>query len=139
MRKEFYPDTIKEKKKTCGRTVIAIGTGRDQICYGGTGYDLTADGHKESRTISVGSAASNFSVGDLALIDVVDDGQEVLNRVRISVPKKMTIRMDMARKSRLLTVRTSVMSFVMARFLSMRQRRNSTSIRRASIEGQVDK
>jgi hypothetical protein len=59
--------------KTGGQTVIGIGPDRDATCYGGTGYALTADGKKESRTISVGPAASNFSVGDLALIDVVDD------------------------------------------------------------------
>ena len=60
--------------KTGGSTVIAIGPDRDATCYGGTGYGLVQDAVKESRTVSIGSAASNFSVGDLALLDVVDDG-----------------------------------------------------------------
>lgn len=59
--------------KTGGGTVLAIGTDRDQICYGGTGHALTADGTKGATTISVGAAAAEFSVGDLALIDAVDD------------------------------------------------------------------
>jgi hypothetical protein len=59
--------------KTGGGTAIAIGTDGDSTCYGGTGYALTRDGAKESKTVSVGSAAGNFVAGDLALIDVVDD------------------------------------------------------------------
>jgi hypothetical protein len=59
--------------KTGGGTVIAIGTDYDSACYGGTGHALTQDGAKESTTITVGAAAGGFSVGDLALIDVVDD------------------------------------------------------------------
>ena len=59
--------------KNGGGTVIAIGTGRDSTCYGGTGYALTQDGAKEATTLSVGSAAANFAAGDLALVDVVDD------------------------------------------------------------------
>jgi hypothetical protein len=58
---------------SAGGTVLAIGTERDQICYGGTATDLTADAAKEASAISVGSAAASFSNGDLALIDVVDD------------------------------------------------------------------
>lgn len=59
--------------KTGGQSVLQIGQARDQTCYGGTAWNLVADGAKESRTISVGPAASNFSAGDLALIDAVDD------------------------------------------------------------------
>jgi hypothetical protein len=59
--------------KTGGESVLAIGTTRDQICYGGTGQALTQDASKESTTLTVGSAASTFSPGDLALVDVVDD------------------------------------------------------------------
>lgn len=60
--------------KTGGGTVIAIGTGRDSTCYGGTGYGLAADGVKGSSTLAVGGASTNFAAGDLALVDVVDDG-----------------------------------------------------------------
>jgi len=59
--------------KSGGGTVLAIGTGRDGTCYGGTGHALTSDALKGSTTVSVGSAASSFAPGDLALIDVVDD------------------------------------------------------------------
>jgi hypothetical protein len=59
--------------KTGGGTVLAIGTGRDTTCHGGPAYPLTEDGGKEATTVTVGSAASNFAPGDLALIDVVDD------------------------------------------------------------------
>jgi hypothetical protein len=58
---------------SAGGTVLAIGTDRDQICYGGTATDLTADAAKEATTVSVGAAASSFSAGDFALIDVADD------------------------------------------------------------------
>jgi hypothetical protein len=59
--------------KRGGETVIAIGVEYDRTCYGGDGVALVADGAKESTTISVGAAASGFSPGDLALVDVVDD------------------------------------------------------------------
>jgi hypothetical protein len=59
--------------KTNGETVIAIGTDRDSICYGGTGHPLTEDGQKESTRIAIGSAAGDFAPGDLALVDLVDD------------------------------------------------------------------
>ncbi|MBK6695497.1 MAG: hypothetical protein IPG50_25280 [Myxococcales bacterium] len=60
--------------KTGGGTVIAIGTGRDSTCYGGTPHALLTDGAKESKTLSVGAAAAaQFAAGDLAVIDVVDD------------------------------------------------------------------
>ncbi|WP_041453675.1 hypothetical protein [Anaeromyxobacter dehalogenans] len=59
--------------KTGGGTAIAIGTGRDSTCYGGTAYGLTRDAAKGSTTLSVGSAAANFAPGDLALVDVADD------------------------------------------------------------------
>ena len=59
--------------KTGGQTVIAIGPDRDATCYGGTGYALTQNGAKESTILSVDSAAVNFTVGDLALVDLVDD------------------------------------------------------------------
>lgn len=59
--------------KTGGETVLAIGTTRDQICYGGTATSLVSDGAKEATTIEVGAAAASFHAGDLALIDVVDD------------------------------------------------------------------
>jgi len=54
-------------------SVLAIGTGQDSTCYGGTAHRLMADGAKESTTLSVGSAASQFSVGQLAIVDEVDD------------------------------------------------------------------
>lgn len=60
--------------KSGGGTVIAIGTARDSICYGGTGYALTQDGAKGASALSVGSASASFTAGDLALVDVVDDG-----------------------------------------------------------------
>ena len=59
--------------KSGGGTVLAIGTDRDSTCYGGTAYPLAVTGAKEATTLSVGSAAANFSAGDLALIDAVDD------------------------------------------------------------------
>jgi hypothetical protein len=60
-------------EKTGGETVLAIGTGRDQTCYGGTSYPLTADAPKEATTVTVGAATSNFKVGQLALVDELDD------------------------------------------------------------------
>jgi len=59
--------------KQNGESVVAIGTTQDQICYGGTAVNLVADAAKEATTVSVGSAASGFTAGDLALIDVADD------------------------------------------------------------------
>lgn len=59
--------------KTGGQSVLAIGTDRDSICYGGTSRPLTQDAAKETTTLSVGSAAGGFAPGDLALVDVVDD------------------------------------------------------------------
>jgi hypothetical protein len=61
-------------EKIGGETVLAIGTDRDQICYGGAAVDLAADAAKEASTISVGAAAAgDFAPGDLALVDIVDD------------------------------------------------------------------
>src|SRR5438067_822479 len=59
--------------KSGGGTVLAIGTDRDSICYGGTAYALAATGAKEATTLPVGAAAANFHAGDLALVDAVDD------------------------------------------------------------------
>ena len=62
--------------RTGGGSVLAIGSGQDQNCYAsnyGTGYALTADATKETATVKVGSNASHFAAGDLALIDQVDD------------------------------------------------------------------
>src|SRR5262249_45388929 len=39
----------------------------------GNGVDLQQDAAKETTTINVGSSASNFSPGQLALLDIVDD------------------------------------------------------------------
>jgi hypothetical protein len=57
--------------KVGGETVIAIGTGRDATCYGGTGHSLAEAAPKESTTIAVSDAAE-FSAGDLALVDQLD-------------------------------------------------------------------
>ncbi|MFT4115723.1 hypothetical protein [Bradyrhizobium sp.] len=69
--------------KSGGGTVLAIGKDRDFICYNGmmpAGVDLVEDGAKESTTLNVGpsgvsaaSARRNFSPGDLALVDLIDD------------------------------------------------------------------
>ncbi len=62
--------------QTGGSSVLAIGTSQDQACYASnysTGYALTSDAVKESTTVQVGSNASQFTAGDLALIDQVDD------------------------------------------------------------------
>ena len=69
--------------KAGGGTVLAIGNDRDFICYNGMmppGVNLVEDGAKESKTLSVGSAGisaasaqTNFSPGDLALVDLIDD------------------------------------------------------------------
>jgi hypothetical protein len=69
--------------KSGGGTVLAIGKDRDFICYNGMmppGVNLVEDGAKESTAIAVGSSGisatnpqTNFSPGDLALVDVVDD------------------------------------------------------------------
>ncbi len=61
--------------KQGGGTVIEIGDDRDQICYGGDGIPLTADGTKESKTVVIGDAAGQFTPGDLALVDIVDDAE----------------------------------------------------------------
>src|SRR5262249_2857398 len=60
--------------KTNGGTVLAIGSERDQICYSGNGqgHALTADAGKESRVLTLGSAASTFNPGDLVWIDQLD-------------------------------------------------------------------
>jgi hypothetical protein len=69
--------------KSGGGTVLGIGEDRDSICYNGMmppGVDLVQDGVKETTTVSVGSSgisattpANNFSPGDLALVDLIDD------------------------------------------------------------------
>lgn len=59
--------------KMGGGTALAIGTGRDQTCYGGNAVALTVDGAKESTTITVGANASKFMAGQIALIDETDD------------------------------------------------------------------
>jgi len=64
-------------KRAAGGSVLSIGTSQDSICYGGTAVPLMADATKESSTVSVGSAASNFKAGQIALIDVVDDSTVV--------------------------------------------------------------
>ncbi len=61
--------------KTGGESVLAIGTTRDSICYGGDATALTADALAGDSTVTVGGAAAGFSPGDLALIDVADDEQ----------------------------------------------------------------
>jgi hypothetical protein len=60
--------------KTGGGTVLAMGTERDQICYSGDGQGvaLTVDAPKDATSITVGSSASTFQVGDLIVIDQVD-------------------------------------------------------------------
>ncbi len=63
-------------KRTGGGSVLAIGSSQDQACYNsayGTAYALTADAVKETTSVVVGSNASHFAAGDLALIDQVDD------------------------------------------------------------------
>jgi hypothetical protein len=60
--------------RTGGGSVLSIGNAQDQTCHGGgTAYPLVQDGVKESTTVSVGGAASNFTAGQLALVDIVDD------------------------------------------------------------------
>lgn len=62
--------------KTGGETVLQIGRDRDQACYDdayGTPHALTADAVKETTTVTVGAAASDFAPGDLAVLDEVDD------------------------------------------------------------------
>ena len=61
--------------RTGGGSVLAMGSGRDSTCYPGTAgaRALTQDASKESTTLQVGSAASAFTPGDLALLDQVDD------------------------------------------------------------------
>jgi hypothetical protein len=66
--------------KSNGGTVIAIGTQRDRICAAGNGQGvaLTADGVKETNTLTIGGAAANFAVGDLVLVDQLDVSPVVL-------------------------------------------------------------
>jgi hypothetical protein len=62
--------------RTGGGSVLAIGSSQDQACYAsnhGAGVALAADAVKETSTVHVGSAASGFAAGDLALLDEVDD------------------------------------------------------------------
>jgi hypothetical protein len=62
--------------KTGGGSVVAIGSGQDTACYSGgygTPYALTENAVKESATVHVGANAANFSPGDLAIVDQVDD------------------------------------------------------------------
>jgi len=61
---------------TGGASVLAIGTDQDQACYNGafgTAYALTQSAGKETKVVTVGSNAGRFTVGDLAIIDQVDD------------------------------------------------------------------
>jgi hypothetical protein len=61
--------------KTGGGSVLAIGSGADQACYASAysaGFALTEDALKETKTVKVGSNASRFSAGDLALLDEAD-------------------------------------------------------------------
>jgi len=66
--------------KSNGGTVLAIGTERDQVCYGNNvqAVALTADAAKDSTTLSVGSAAASFHVGDLIVVDQVDASPVVI-------------------------------------------------------------
>jgi hypothetical protein len=63
--------------KTGGNSVIQIGTARDQACYAsnhGTAVALAEDADKGTSVVRVvGSGASGFAPGDLALLDEVDD------------------------------------------------------------------
>jgi hypothetical protein len=61
---------------TGNASVLAIGSDQDQACYAssfGTPYALTQNAVKETNVVTVGSNASHFTVGDIALIDQVDD------------------------------------------------------------------
>ena len=61
---------------TGGGSVLSIGTDQDQACYSssfGTAYALTQNAVKETNVVYVGSNASHFSAGDIALIDQADD------------------------------------------------------------------
>jgi hypothetical protein len=63
--------------KSGGNSVLAIGSLMDQACYNSPGYAgayaLTQDAAKETTTVTVGSNASHFKAGDLALLDEADD------------------------------------------------------------------
>jgi hypothetical protein len=62
--------------RTGAGSVLAIGAAQDQACYNsafGTAHALTADAAKETTTVTIGSAASSFVAGDIALIDQADD------------------------------------------------------------------
>jgi hypothetical protein len=61
--------------KKGGGSVLAIGSSADQACYAraySAGFALTEDALKETKTVRVGTNASRFSVGDLALLDEAD-------------------------------------------------------------------
>ena len=61
--------------KTGGGSVLAIGSSADRACYSGAfsaGFALTEDALKETKTVRVGTNASRFSAGDLALLDEAD-------------------------------------------------------------------
>jgi hypothetical protein len=63
--------------RTGGGSVIWIGVGQDQACATNSSftsaYALTQNAVKETNTVYVGTNAANFSAGDIALIDQVDD------------------------------------------------------------------
>jgi hypothetical protein len=62
--------------KTGGESVIAIGSGQDQVCYAGamgTAYAVTQDAAINTKTVKIGAGASSFAPGDLAYIDAADD------------------------------------------------------------------
>jgi hypothetical protein len=62
--------------RTGGGSVLSIGTAGDQACYASaydTAYAITEDATKETATVHVGTNASHFAAGDLALLDQVDD------------------------------------------------------------------
>jgi hypothetical protein len=66
--------------KTGGSSVLAIGSAQDQACYNSdydTAYALTQDAVKEMNVLHVGSNASHFSAGDLALVDQADDSSVI--------------------------------------------------------------
>ncbi len=65
-------------RRNGGGSVITIGTSLDQACSDGgheTAVRLSEDAVKETNVVHVGSAASGFAPGDLALLDEVDDDQ----------------------------------------------------------------
>lgn len=65
-------------RRNGGGSVIQIGSLRDQACYEnnhGEAVALAEDAVKGTTTVSVGSGASGFAPGDLALLDEVDDAE----------------------------------------------------------------